>query len=295
MSLATERSVGWMLSRTTAQVSRLRGLSSAGWRIAAGAALACGVFACGVHVGRDADWGGVARSKSALDAAASRDARARQLLAAASRQPAAASPAAANADAPDRRETAADFALRLAAHAQTSGLRVRQLDRLGGESADGRRDGGAYTLALSAEGDFSAFLRFFAGLVLLSQLVVPVTFSVKRDGETNVLETRLDVWPELPGRVGRPWASVPDMPRADPFAAMPMFAAGEAQDGARLVGVLSDRRSGLALFERGGAAWSVAAGQAVGGDRLAGIDAGGVTFVTHDGGQRVVRVGGGAK
>ncbi|KVE36064.1 hypothetical protein [Burkholderia sp. TSV86] len=284
-----------MLWRRTAQASRLRGVSSAGWRIAAGAALACGVFACGVHVGRDADWGGVARSKSALDAAASHVARARRLLAAASGQSAAASPAAANADAPDRRETAVDFALRLAAHAQTSGLRVRQLDRLGGESVGSRRDGGAYTLALSAEGDFSAFLHFFAGLALLSPLVVPVTSSAKRDGETTVLETRLDVWPGLPGRVGRLWANAPDAPRVDPFAVMPMFAAGEAEGGARLVGVLSDRRSGLALFERGSAAWSVAAGQAVGGDRLARIDAGGVTLVTHDGGQRAMRIGGGAK
>lgn len=278
------RSAAWLAWMRLADFRRVSGV---GWRAAAGAALAGGVFACGVHAGRDADWGGVERSRVALEAVASREARARRLLAV----PPASS--AGHGRSLDERQTPADLALRIAGHADASGLRMRKLERLEGERADDRRDdGGVYAFAMSAEGDFGALSRFLSGLAALPALIVPIATSVKRDGRATVLDARLDVWPALPAGGGQRPADVREAPVADPFSTIPMLAVDDAADAARLVGVLRDRRSGLALFERGDDAWSVAPGQMIGGDRLARIEAGGVTLATHDGGRRVMTVGG---
>ncbi len=294
MSKRGERASGW---RAWVRRTDSRRVSGVGWRTAARVALACGVFVCGVYAGRDADWGGVERSRVALGAVASRDARARRLLAASSVRPA--RPAGAGRS-PAAQQTPSDFAMRLAAHAGASGLRVRKLERLDGERTGGQRDDGAvYVFAISAEGDFDALCRFLSGLAALPALVVPATSSVKRDNGATMLDARLDVWPALPGGEadGRRRADgreVPEAPAADPFSAMPMLAIDDAADAARLVGVMHDRRSGLALFERGDDAWSVAPGQMVDGARVARIQAGGVTLATHGGGRRVMTVSGAA-
>ncbi|AJY43902.1 hypothetical protein BW21_473 [Burkholderia humptydooensis] len=287
--MSVERVAGWRVWARWADSCRASG---AGWRAAARAALACGVFVCGVYAGRDADWGGVERSRTALEAVASREARARLLLAAPSSRPA--SRAGAGRSLAER-QTPSDFAMRLAGHAGASGLRVRKLERLEGERAGERRDDGAvYAFAFSAEGDFDALCRFLSGLAALPALVVPATSSVKRDDGTTMLDARLDVWPALPGGEpdGRRRADGREVPVADPFSAMPMLAIDDAADAARLVGVMRDRRSGLALFERGSDAWSVAPGQMVDGARIARIRAGGVTLATHGGGRRLMTVGG---
>lgn len=279
------RSAAWLAWMRLADFRRISG---AGWRAAAGAALAGGVFACGAHAGRDADWGGVEQSRMALEAVASREARARRLLAA----PPASS--AGHGRSLGERQTPADLALRIASYADASGLRMRKLERIEGERADERRDdGGVYAFAMSAEGDFGALYRFLSGLAALPALIVPIATSVKRDGgATTVLDARLDVWPALPAGAGQRPANVREAPFADPFSTIPMLAVEGAADAARLVGVLRDRRSGLALFERGDDAWSIAPGQRIGGDRLARIEAGGVTLATHDGRRRVMTVGG---
>ncbi|KGR99565.1 hypothetical protein X946_4093 [Burkholderia sp. ABCPW 111] len=287
--MSAERSAAWLAWRRLADSHVLSGFA---WRASAGAALACGVLAWGVYVGRDADWGGVERSRTALEAVASREARARRLLAEPSARPA--SPARAGR-LPGERQTPADFALRLAGHADASGLRVRKLERLEGARAgegEGRDDSGVYAFAISAEGDFGALCRFLSGLAALPALAVPVASSVKRDGGATMLDATLDVWPALPGGGDERPADAREAPLADPFAAMPMLAAEDAADAARLVGVMRDRRSGLALFERGDAAWSVAPGQLIGGGRLARLRADGVTLATHGGGRREMTVGG---
>lgn len=316
MSGAVERAAG---RRAWARWADSRRMSGAGWRMAMRAAFACGVFVCGVYAGRDADWGGVERGRAALESVAAREARARRLLAAASGRSA---PSAGAERSPAQPQTPSDWAMRLAGHAGASGLRVRKLERLGGERAGERGDVGAderatratkttnkaahgsgnqaaneaadYVFAISAEGDFDALYRFLSGLAALPALVVPVTSNVKRDDGATLLEARLDVWPALPGAEadGPPPADARAVPVADPFSAMPMQAIDDAAGAARLVGVIRDRLSGLALFERGSGAWSVAPGQTVDGARVARIRAAGVTLATHGGGRRVMTVGG---
>lgn len=249
-------------------------------RSVACAAIAYGVLVCGLLVANRADWGGAARSRAALGEVAVRDLQARRLLAAAS-----ANRASARRTGPvEVGDVLARLVLRLADLAEASGLRIRELDRLAvshdGGPADGPR---ADWLKLSAEGDFTAIQRFVAGLASLPVLVVPAALTVQRGGRAGVIEVRLAVFAALPPGRGEVVADRGDLRHVDPFA----DTSTGAGPSARLVGVLRDRRLGLAMFELDDSAWLIAEGQRFGDERIARIDIGGVTLAKPGSTRRV--------
>ncbi len=245
-------------------------------RWGAGVAIAGAVWGGGVLAGGAADWSGLGRERAALAAVVAHEARAARLLSMLRAQP---REVGSQTDGPAGRAPG-ERVLQIAAHAQACGLQLRELGRAPAgrdpQATGGAAEGGPdERLGLVAAGGFGAIRAFLAGLAALPQLVVPALVEVRRDGEANRLETRLEVFSRLVS--ADPTGVSGGVGQGDPFAgelladeASPAFGA------ARLVGVWRDARRGLALFENDGAAWSVEAGERVGDERVAGIDLGGV-------------------
>ncbi|WDD96094.1 hypothetical protein Bsp3421_006287 [Burkholderia sp. FERM BP-3421] len=247
-------------------------------RCGAGVAIAGAVWGGGVLAGGAADWSGLGRERAALVAVVAHEARAAQQL---SIRRAQARASVARPDGPTG-WAPGERVLQLAAHAQACGLQLRELDRApagrdpeaAGRAAEGGPD---ERLTLVAVGGFGAIRAFLAGLAALPQLVVPARVEVRRDGEANRLETRLEVFFKL----ASPDSAVASggVGHGDPFAGeLHAEAASPVSGAARLVGVWRDADRGLALFEGDGAAWSVETGERVGEERVAGIDLGGVVL-----------------
>ncbi|NIF79965.1 hypothetical protein F3J20_21645 [Paraburkholderia sp. Cy-641] len=154
-------------------------------------------------------------------------------------------------------------------------------------------------LQLTARSDFVHLMAFFHGLAQLPVLIVPVDVTVKQDSTALAVSATLRVFEALRPAVAadaarlRDGASVdasldPDetdeddeeLVFFDPFAQPPTYTSGAPDDAEplRLVGLLSDRGHGLALLDTPDGATTVTAGQQLGTERVARLDALGITL-----------------
>ncbi|MGN6651937.1 hypothetical protein, partial [Trinickia sp.] len=160
------------------------------------------------------------------------------------------------------------------------------------------------TLRIDGRGDFAGLHAFLDGLSTLPMLVVPEALEVKPENGALALSATLDVFDLSPARaasVAEARAFTAGVAAADAAVAQ---AAGRMadpfEDGAagadagasvgRLVGVVRDGRSALALFEPASGLRIVTAvqGQALGQERVVAIDAAGVTLASAGATRRVM-------
>ncbi|MBU9128755.1 pilus assembly protein [Burkholderia multivorans] len=255
---------------------------------AAGCALAfAAVLAGGIHLSNAADWSGLARSGTLLQAARTRVADLERALGTVAPQRNARPRAAAGDGTPPVREWGA-LMLELADLVASSGLHVVSVEPLKADraAADGRR-----TVRLVAAGEPAAPARAIGALADFSVLAVPATLRVERGPDGVRIDMSVDVFPILPG-IAASGAATPAL-GGDPFGDADAFAMADGRL-PRLAGLIRDTRSALVLFDDGdGGFTAVRAGDALGALRVARVDAGAVTLSTSDGPRRLALEDGG--
>ncbi|WP_168795420.1 hypothetical protein [Paraburkholderia aromaticivorans] len=257
------------------------------------------VFGLGAHGWVVADLGGVEASRAALEASRLRLANARHALAqlpALRREAAAMSVAASTARSSGPWSSADDVRIVSELAAQNSvALLAVEPGAVSGAGVESMRP-----LQLTARTDFVHLMAFLRGLSDLPVLIVPVDVTVKRDAAALSVSVALHVFDAL-----RPASSANSVEAFDddsldsdddeevvffdPFAQLQMQAAGELPDVSplRLVGLLSDRTRGLAVFDTPDGVTTVEAGERIGAERVTKLDASGITLA-KDGATRTL-------
>jgi hypothetical protein len=158
-------------------------------------------------------------------------------------------------------------------------------------------------LRIAGKTQFAGFYAFVQGLSTLSAQVVPEAVSVKPESGALVFAATLHVFEGISARRAQPAAVKAAVGPAggesgrspvDPFRVD--VAARQADASAsRLVGLVRDASRTLAVFEgaSGAHATLVAAGQALGAERVVRIDAGGVLLASRTGERRIALQEGG--
>jgi hypothetical protein len=151
-------------------------------------------------------------------------------------------------------------------------------------------------LQFTAHTDFVHLMAFLHGLADLPVLIAPVDVTVKQDTAGLSVNATLHVFSALRPVAAKNAAHAIDDPSLeldddedvvffDPFSQPQMHAAGEPPDVSplRLAGLLRDRTRALALLEMPEGSATVEKGQHLGAERVAKLDALGVTLVNIGG------------
>ncbi|MCP3725490.1 hypothetical protein M3I53_20580 [Paraburkholderia sp. CNPSo 3272] len=201
---------------------------------------------------------GVHEARAALEGAQRRHADARQVLA---RLPALRDAAARTTSRAPRAGNSADDIRRISQLAAQSGLVLHALEpgAGGGAQAEAFR-----TVNLVAQGSFAQLRGLLEGLAGEPALTVPSELAVRRTGTGLSVSATLRVYDALPPA---PLAVASAAAAArDPFTHA--AAAGRAEDGWRLAGILQDRQRIVALLETPEGVVTAQAGEAVGDARV---------------------------
>jgi Tfp pilus assembly protein PilO len=257
------------------------------------------VFGLGTHGWIVADLGGVEASRAALEAGSLRLANARRALAQlpALRREAAAGPIGASlvtslATSMARSSepwSSADYVSIVSELAAQNSVALLSVEPGAASGAGAER---MRPLQLTARTDFVHLMAFMRGLSDLPVLIVPVDVTVKREAAALSVSATLRVFNALrpaPSAASAD-AFVEDSLDSDdeenvvffdPFSQPQMQAAAELPDVAqlRLVGLLRDRARGLALLDTPDGVTVVESGEQIGAERLARLDAFGITLV----------------
>jgi hypothetical protein len=169
--------------------------------------------------------------------------------------------------------------------AARSGVALQSLEPgAGARSGDGVQ--AARHLRIVARASFAQWLAFLQGLPTLPSLVVPTALRVERADNALAIEATLRVYEALPagGHEARESAAAPDetLELADPFGAVNAAPAATLAP-MRLLGVIHGKAQGLAMFETETGLAVYESGQALGAERIVGIDAHGVTLASREG------------
>ncbi|MEX3952585.1 hypothetical protein AB4Y40_33115 [Paraburkholderia sp. EG287B] len=203
---------------------------------------------------------GVHAARAALEAAQKRYGDAQQVLA---RLPALREAAARMPSRAPRAGNSADDIRRISQLAAQSGLVLHMLEPgvAGGVQAEAFR-----SIRLVAQGSFAQLRRLLVELAREAALTVPFELAIRRTGTGLSVSATLRVYDALPAV---PLAVATAAVERDPFAHA--AAAGRAEDGWRLAGILQDRLRILALLETPEGVVSAQAGEAVGNARVLAI------------------------
>ncbi|MCP3718603.1 hypothetical protein [Paraburkholderia sp. CNPSo 3281] len=203
---------------------------------------------------------GVHAARAALEAAQRRYGDARQVLA---RLPALREAAARTTSRARRAGNSADDIRRTSQLAAQSGLVLHALEPgvAGGAQAEAFR-----SIKLVAQGSFAQLRGLLEGLAREPALTVPFELAIRRIGTGLSVSATLRVYDALPAV---PLAAAPAAAARDPFTHA--AAAGRAEDGWRLAGILQDRQRILALVETPEGIVTAQAGEAIGDARVLAI------------------------
>ncbi|MCX5544455.1 hypothetical protein M3A49_34180 [Paraburkholderia sp. CNPSo 3076] len=203
---------------------------------------------------------GVHAARAALEAAQRRYGDARQVLA---RLPALREAAARTTSRAPRAGNSADDIRRTSQLAAQSGLVLHALEPgvAGGAQAEAFR-----SIKLVAQGSFAQLRGLLEGLAREPALTVPFELAIRRIGTGLSVSATLRVYDALPAV---PLAAAPAAAARDPFTHA--AAAGRAEDGWRLAGILQDRQRILALVETPEGVVTAQAGEAIGDARVLAI------------------------
>ncbi|WP_343675387.1 hypothetical protein [Paraburkholderia heleia] len=204
---------------------------------------------------------GVHAAREALEAAQKRNADARKMLA---RLPALRDAAARTPWRAPRGGNSADDIRRISQLAAQSDLVLQVLEPgiAGGTQTEAFR-----SIKLVAQGTFAQLRRLLEGLAREPALTVPSELAIRRIGSGLSVSATLHVYDALaavPPAAASAAAAVRDP--FDPF--MQAAAAGRAEDGWRLAGILQDRQRILALVETPDGVVTAQAGEAIGDARV---------------------------
>ncbi|MEM5404975.1 hypothetical protein [Paraburkholderia unamae] len=204
---------------------------------------------------------GVQAASAALEAAQKRYGDAQQVLA---RLPALREAAARMPSRAPRAGNSADDIRRISQLAAQSGLVLQVLEPgvAGGMQAEAFR-----SIRLVAQGSFAQLRRLLEELAREAALTVPFELAIRRTGTGLSVSATLRVYDALPA-VPLAVASATAATR-DPFTHA--AAAGRAEDGWRLAGILQDRLRILALLETPEGVVTAQAGEAIGNARVLAI------------------------
>jgi Tfp pilus assembly protein PilO len=237
-----------------------------------------------------ADLGGVQTSRAALAVSAQRFADARRALAQLPtlRRAAAAIPVAPAVPSTSPWSSADDVRL-VSELAAQNGVALLAVEPGAGKGEGVER---MRPLQFTAHTDFVHLMAFLHGLADLPVLIAPVDVTVKQDTGGLLVNATLHVFSALRPVSAKNAAHAFDDPSLeldddedvvffDPFLQPQMRAAGEPPDVSqlRLVGVLRDRTRALALLDTPGGAATIEQGQQLGAERVAKLDALGITLV----------------
>ncbi|WP_051481765.1 hypothetical protein [Paraburkholderia nodosa] len=214
---------------------------------------------------------GVHAARAALEAAQRRYGDARQVLA---RLPALREAAARTTSRAPRAGNSADDIRRISQLAAQSGLVLHALEPgvAGGAQAEAFR-----SIKLVAQGSFAQLRRLLEGLAREPALTVPFELAIRRIGTGLSVSATLRVYDALPAvplavasaAAAAPGVAAPEAAARDPFTHA--AAAGRAEDGWRLAGILQDRQRILALVETPEGVVTAQAGEAIGDARVLAI------------------------
>ncbi|MEX3845886.1 hypothetical protein [Paraburkholderia sp. BR10882] len=208
---------------------------------------------------------GVNAARAELQTAQKRYGDAQQVLA---RLPALRDAAARTASRAPRAGNSADDIRRISQLAAQSGLVLHALEPgvAGGAQAEAFR-----SIKLVAQGSFAQLRGLLEGLAREPALTVPSELAVRRTGTGLSVSATLRVYDALPAV---PLAVAPGAAARDPFTHA--AAAGTAEDGWRLTGILQDRQRIVALVETPDGVVTAQAGEAIGDARVLEIRPAGV-------------------
>ncbi|WP_321949176.1 hypothetical protein [Paraburkholderia sp. J10-1] len=206
---------------------------------------------------------GVHAARTALKDAQKRYDDARQVLAGlpALREAAARTPSSA-----PRTGNSADDIRRISQLAAQSGLVLHVLEP---GAAGGAQTEAFRSIKLVAQGSFAQLCGLLEGLVREPALTAPSELAIRRTGSALSVSATLRVYdalPAVPLAAAASETASPPAPARDPFAHAP--AAGGAQDGWRLAGILQDRQRTVALVETPEGVVTARAGETIGDARV---------------------------